>query len=100
MDQLIESVNEVDAEFRMNNRRLLILCYADDAVLTAESEDDLQQLLHRFNLKRRKLNMQILIEKTQSMAISKAMIRCKLVVSERIIHQVMNFTCQQHKYSK
>ncbi|XP_048516533.1 uncharacterized protein LOC125502453 [Dendroctonus ponderosae] len=90
-DQIIGSVNQVDAEFKINNYRLRILCYADDAVLTAESEDDLQRLFYRFNLTAQRLNMQISIEKTQSMVISKDPIRCKLVVSEHIIQQVMNF---------
>lgn len=91
MDQIVESVNEVDAGFKMNNRRLRILCYADDAVLLAESEDDLQRLLYRFNLTAKRLNMQISSEKTQAMVISKDPIRCKLVVDECIVDQVMNF---------
>ncbi|XP_057671223.1 uncharacterized protein LOC130902950 [Diorhabda carinulata] len=69
MDQIIESVNEVNAGFEMNNRHLRIHCYADDAILIAENEDDLQRLLHKFNLTAQRLNMQISCEKTQSMIV-------------------------------
>ncbi|XP_044749778.1 uncharacterized protein LOC123310376 [Coccinella septempunctata] len=90
MDEIIESVNEINAGFKMNNRRLRVLCYADDALLVAENEDDLQRLLHRFNLTAQKLNMEISCEKTQSMVVSKEPIRCKLVVNGSIVNQVMN----------
>lgn len=36
-----------------------ILCYADDAVLIADNEDDLQKLLHKFNVTAKKYNLQI-----------------------------------------
>ena len=35
---------------KMGNRDLNIVCYADDAVLMADNEDDLQRLLYRVHL--------------------------------------------------
>lgn len=35
----------------MGDRTLRILCYADDTVLLTETEDDLQRLLYKFNVK-------------------------------------------------
>lgn len=75
----------------MGNRNINILCYADDAVLVAENEDDLQRLLYRFNCVAKSFNMVISASKTKSMTTSKIPTRCKLVVDDKIIQQVMKF---------
>ncbi|GJQ72505.1 hypothetical protein Trydic_g3576 [Trypoxylus dichotomus] len=58
-----------------------ILCFADDAILMADNEDDLERLLYRFQTKAKSLNMQISVEKTESMVIPKSPldIRSKLI---------------------
>lgn len=39
----------------MGQEETKIQCYADDAVLLAENEDDLQRLLHQFNMTAKKI---------------------------------------------
>ena len=75
----------------MGQTEFKILCYADDAVLIAESEDNLQRMLFEFNQTANKYNMSISIPKTKSMTISKEPIRCKLVLNDQPIKQVMSF---------
>ena len=76
----------------MGQSTVNVICYADDAVLVAESEDDLQRLLHQFNICAKPYNMEISATKTKSMVIAKNPIRCKLELEGKIIEQVMNFT--------
>lgn len=66
MDQIIRGVNEVKAGYKMGNRSLRILCYADDAVLVAENEDDLQRLLNKFKTAAERFNMLISRKKNPS----------------------------------
>ncbi|XP_043494653.1 uncharacterized protein LOC122519338 [Polistes fuscatus] len=75
----------------MGDKELKITCYADDAVLIAENEDDLQRLLHEFNTIAQSLGMVISTSKTKCMTTSKIPLRCKLVVDGSIIQQVMKF---------
>lgn len=60
-------------------------------MLIAENEDDLQRLLYGFVNTASTFNMQVSIEKTQLMIISKEPIRCKLEMNNKIIQQVMKF---------
>ncbi|XP_044764617.1 uncharacterized protein LOC123321211 [Coccinella septempunctata] len=76
----------------MGLRSIKILCYADDVILMADNEDDLQRLLYRFQTTAEKLNMQISLEKTESMVIAKEPTRCKLAVNDKPIHQCMQCT--------
>ncbi|GJQ68993.1 hypothetical protein Trydic_g6171 [Trypoxylus dichotomus] len=55
MDKIINSVEEVAGGYRMGQQSIKMLCYADDAILMADNEDDLQQLLYRFQTKARAL---------------------------------------------
>ncbi|XP_043496141.1 uncharacterized protein LOC122520182 [Polistes fuscatus] len=50
--------------------------HADDAVLIAENEDDLQRLLHEFNTIAQSLGMLISTSKTKCMTTSKIPLRC------------------------
>lgn len=63
MNEIIEEVKELHIGYEMANRSLGILCYADDATLMAESEDDLQRLLFKFERAAEKYNMIISAEK-------------------------------------
>ena len=75
----------------MGQTQFKIVCYADDAVLIAKNEDDLQRMLFEFNKAATKYNMSISIPKTKSMTISKEPIRCKLALNGQPIKQVMSF---------
>ena len=70
MDEIIKLVRKLKG-YKMGNKEVRILCYADDVVLVAESEDDLQRLLHQFNKTAKKFNMVISTAKTKSMTTSK-----------------------------
>ncbi|XP_015187255.1 PREDICTED: uncharacterized protein LOC107072109 [Polistes dominula] len=82
MDEIIKKVRE-QRGYQMGNREIKISCYADDAVLIAENEDDLQRLLYTFNIASTRIN--------KCMTTSKTPLRCKLVVDDNIIEQVMEF---------
>ena len=75
----------------MGNQLINIDCYADDAVLLADNEDNLQRLLYTFQQSAKEYNMEISTTKTKSLVISKEPIRCKLVVENHPIEQVMSF---------
>lgn len=90
MDEVIKSVRS-ERGYRMGNQQIGILCYADDAVLIAESEDDLQRMLHKFNTTARQYIMIISTEKTKTIVITKEPIRCKLEIENKIIEQLMDF---------
>ena len=77
MDELISHVKEMKG-YNLGEKDINIVCYADDAVLITESEDDLQRLLHQFGKIADKFNMQVSVEKTKSLVVSKEPIRCKL----------------------
>ncbi|XP_056635477.1 uncharacterized protein LOC130444396 [Diorhabda sublineata] len=75
----------------MSNTRVGLVCYADDAAIIAESENDLQRQLFQFFLVSRQLNMNISISKTKCMTIAKDPLRCKLVVEDNPIERIMHF---------
>lgn len=90
MKEITESLQDMKG-YRMNNRQIKAVCYADDAILVADSEDNLQRLLYRFHLTAKIFNMTISTEKTKSMVIAKEPIRCKLEIERAMIEQVMEF---------
>jgi len=54
------------AGYKMGNTYFNAVCYAYDAVLIADFEDDLQRLLHFFNQSAKQLNMDINTDKTRA----------------------------------
>ena len=70
MNEIIKEVRTKDG-YKMGRKDLNIIRYADDVVLMADNEDDLQRLLYSFYLGCQKYNMKISLEKTKSMTISK-----------------------------
>jgi len=47
--RIIEEVSSLNMGYRMGqNKRISMVCYADDAAIFAETEDDLQRKLHQF----------------------------------------------------
>lgn len=73
MDDIIKQVRTL-RYLLVGNKEVKILCYADDAVLVTDNEDDLQRLLYQFNIIVKKFN-----------------IRCTLVGRNIIIQQEMKF---------
>ncbi|GJQ83616.1 hypothetical protein Trydic_g2948 [Trypoxylus dichotomus] len=63
MDKLINSLKEVARGYKMGQESMKTLYYADDAILMADNEDDLQRLLYHFQTKAESLNVQISMEK-------------------------------------
>jgi hypothetical protein len=74
---------------------LNIICYADNAVLSADSENNLQRLLHQFMLSCQNYHMKISAStsKTEDLTVHKEQLRCKLDLQGNIIEQVMKFIC-------
>jgi len=70
---------------------LTMLCYADDAVIISENEDELQRLLHQLYLTAKRYTMSIAINKTKFLVVAKEPRRCKLAVNDKIVEQVMSF---------
>jgi len=68
---------------QLNNRKLVnMILYADDQILMAISEDDLQTMTHHLNLIARKYKMTISSTKTKSMAMWRNHIqRVNIVIS-------------------
>ena len=91
MDRIINQVKGVGRGYRMGKTEFKILCYADDAVLIAEIEDDLLRMLFELNQTANKYNMSISIPKTKSMTIRKEPIQCKMALNDQPIEQVMSF---------
>ena len=69
MDEIITKVKAMDGH-ELRDNKINIICYADYAVLIADSEHILQRLLHRFNITTKKFNIAISVEKTKSLVVS------------------------------
>ena len=88
-------INKIIQEFKtvikkcikLNNRKLVnTILYADDQILMATSEDDLQTMAHHLNLIARKYKMTISSTKTKSMAMwGNHIQRVKIVINNNII---------------
>jgi len=104
-------INKIIQEFKivikkgiqLNNRKLVnTILYADDQILMATSEDELQTMAHHLNLIARKYKMTISSTKTQSMAMCGNHIqRVNIVINDNIIEQVTDFKylgCRKSEY--
>jgi len=78
---------------QLNNRKLAnTVLYADDQILMAPSEDDIQTMAYHLNLIARKYKMTISSTKTKSMAMwGNHIQRVKIVINVNIIEQVTDF---------
>ena len=81
------------SDIQLNNRKLVnAILYADDQILMATSEDELQTMAYHLNIIARKYRMVISSTKTKSVAMRGNHIqRVKIVVNENIIEQVIYF---------
>lgn len=77
----------------MRASKIKMLCYAENAVLIAETEDDLQRHLFQFYKTAKTYNRTISTEKTKFMTTTKIPIRCKLCIDNKIIQQGIKFMC-------
>ena len=91
MDEIMTEVKRVERGYRMGDKEIKAICYADDVVLISDSEDDLQRLLYKFEQTAPAFNMLISTSKTQCLTIAKEPLRCKLAVYGKSMEQVMNF---------
>ena len=77
------------------------ILYADDQILMATSEDDLQTTAHHLNLIARKYKMTISGTKTKSMAMwANHIQRVKIVINDNIIEQVTDFKYLGYRISE
>ena len=68
------------------------ILYADDQILIATSEDELQTMAYHLNLIARKYKMTISSTKTKSMAMWGNLVqRVKIVINDNIIGQIRDF---------
>jgi hypothetical protein len=71
------------------NNKISTILYADDQILLATSEDELQLTSHQLNKIAREYNMSISTEKTKAIAMCGNTIqRVKIKIGNRIIEQV------------
>ena len=70
MDKIIESVKR-DPGYQFGILNIQIVCYADDAVQIAGSEDKLQELLNKFCTTAKTYNMVVSTSKTKTLTIAK-----------------------------
>jgi len=85
-------INKIIQEFKLaikkgiqlNNRKILnTILYADDQILMATSEDELQTVAYQLNLIARKYKMTISSTKTKSMAVcGNHILRVKIVIKQ------------------
>ena len=74
---------------------------ADDQILMATSEDDLQTMAHNLNLIARKYKMTIASSKTKSIAMwGNHIQRVKIVINDNIIEQVADFKYLGYRISE
>ena len=90
MDDIFENLPE-HLDYKLGKTALPVVCYADDAVLMAECEEDLQILLNKFCENSDRLNMQVSTTKTKCMATAKASLRCNLGINNSPTEQVPSF---------
>lgn len=62
MDEVIKDLKSAKIGYAMGDHTFQVVAYADDVVLMAENEDDLQRLLYRLTIRAEEFNMQISIK--------------------------------------
>ena len=87
---------------QLNNRKSVnTILYAEDQILMATLEDDLQTMAHHLNLIARKYKMTISSIKTKSMAMwGNHIQRVRIVINDNIIEQVTDFKYLGYRISE
>jgi hypothetical protein len=91
MDEIVGEIKLLRKGYRLGEQLIDIVCYADDAVIFAENEADLQSLLHAFNRASQKYNMIISVAKTKSLVFARSPINCNISVDGLLVEQVPKF---------
>jgi hypothetical protein len=101
-------INKIVQEFKMvikkgiqlNNRKLVnTILYADDQLLMATSEDELQTMTYHLNFIARKYKMTISSTKSMAMC-GKCIQRVKIVMNDNNIEQVSDFKYLGYRISE
>jgi hypothetical protein len=83
---------ELKDKFYINNTEINTLLSANDQVILANSEDNLQRAIHRLYVISKDYNVRISIDITKVLALrGKDPIRIKIVINAQILDQVLNF---------
>ena len=82
----------------MGNNTIQIICYAHNAVLIADSAENLQTLQLIFDQTAESLNLEICLSKTKSLTISKNNIKCEIKLKGTTMEQVPKFNYLGMKY--
>ena len=90
MNEIIKNLRDLQG-YPLGDENVNIICYADDATLIADNEDDLQRLLNRFSYSCTKFDLKISSKKTKSLIISKEPLKCNLQVNNMNVEQVTSF---------
>ena len=91
-EKILREIKDLNG-IKINGININNIRYADDTVLIAESEKELQDLLNKIEIESEKLGLQLNVKKTYSMVISKKQIqpKCDLKSKGGDIKQVENF---------
>lgn len=95
INRIIQDWRQTRHGFIPINRNLQLdaLLFADDLVLMASTEDDLQYSVHNLNMVSEKYNMEINIEKSKIMSFcGKFPVPSKICLNNKIIERVNTFT--------
>ena len=71
IEKIIKKVTSLNLGYRMGNKRIDMVCYADDAAIMAQSENDPQRQLVWFFRASRQLNINISTSKIKCVTIGK-----------------------------
>ena len=91
IEKIIKKATSLNLGYGMGDKTIGVVCYADDAAIIAQSENDPQRQLFWFFRASRQLNVNISTSKLKRVTIAKELLRCKLVMEDKPIEQVMQF---------
>ena len=91
MDRVIKSCDFEGIGYGYNDVRVATLLYADDLVLLAESQTDLQEMTDKLNDSCTRLGLKINVGKTEAIVFSKEKRPCTLSIRGTVIKQVDEF---------
>jgi hypothetical protein len=80
----------------MGNEGVLIMCYADEAVIIAGNEDNAQRLLYQLFLSSQKYNMKISVSKTKPVTLCGHPLRCGREPQGKVVEQIISINPLKH----
>lgn len=96
MDDVVKECKKVTRKYKIGRRRMEMvqiseLLYADDLVLLAGSERELQYNVDTYIREMQKVNMRINIEKTKTMIVGPTERKHEITIGGKTVEQVSNF---------